>query len=131
MLGGVSVYQILILLALCGIPLMYFIITRGATDDIQRPLRFFHWSFWIAVVADVLFIFLSISAANPDSVGASLGLALVSSWSYLIALGVVASRTGRSWILWVGLTFITSVFGMVVSYAMMSGRAESGPKELT
>jgi hypothetical protein len=129
-MGGVSIWQLVILLLIFGGPIaMYFVISSGPKDDIRRPLKFFHGSFWIAVVGTVVFFVVGAAVDDFDTVAAELGLLalvlIVAGWSYLVALGVLASRTGRSWILWAGLTLLTSPLGTIVSYLMMSSRAKS------
>jgi len=127
---GVSFWQVAILVVLFGVPVaMYFVISGGPKDDIRKPLTFFHWSFWVSVAAVVLLVVVALVADDPDA-PAPILLALfivlsVAGWSYLIALGILASRTGRSWILWAGITFLTSPFGTIVSYIAMSTRTKS------
>jgi hypothetical protein len=122
-----SIWQLLIILLLVGAPVaMYFIISGGPRGEIQRPLKFLHGSFWSYVVAGVLLVASALAVDDTDSIGgvlASLFVVLnVASWSFLISLGVLASRTGRSWILWAGLTFITGPLGTILSYFAMSNR---------
>jgi hypothetical protein len=78
------------------------------------------------VVAGVLLVASALAVDDADSIGGvltSLFVVLnVASWSFLISLGVLASRTGRSWILWAGLTFITGPLGTILSYFAMSNR---------
>jgi hypothetical protein len=43
-------------------------------------------------------------------------LFVIGGFAYLIALGLLAHRSGHSWIVWVGLTLITSPLGILFSY---------------
>ena len=61
---------------------------------------------------------------EPGETVAFLGVALLlaSCVTYLVCLGMVAARTGRSVIIWVGLTFLTSPFGYLAAYPMMRSK---------
>lgn len=130
---GLSIWHVLILLLIIGSPVvMYFIISRGDKGDIKKPLKFFHRSFWIWLVGAIVFFIAGAAGAidsNSDAVVVGLGLlvlvVIVAGWSYLVALGVLASRTGANGVLWAVLTWITGPFGVVVSYLMMRSRAKT------
>ena len=49
-------------------------------------------------------------------------LLVVSSIAYYISLGILAKRSGRSWIVWVGLTILINPIGWIVAYFMMRKR---------
>ena len=50
---------------------------------------------------------------------------------YLICLGNVASRTGRSAITWVGLTFLLSPVSYFFAYPMLKSRVDKETKQLS
>jgi hypothetical protein len=132
-MAGLSIWHLLIILLIIGSPVvMYFIISRGEKGNIKRPLDFFHRSFWTWLVGLIAFFVAGAAGAidsSSDAVVVGLGLlalvVIVAGWSYLVALGILASRTGGSGFLWAVLAFITSPFGPVVSYLMMRSRAKS------
>ena len=58
----------------------------------------------------------------------SVALLVVSGILYLICLGMLAVRTGRSMITWVGLTIILSPFSYLFAYPMLRGRVQNDAK---
>jgi hypothetical protein len=44
--------------------------------------------------------------------------------AFYIALGMLAARLGKSWILWVGLTIITKPIGSIIAYFLMRQRVK-------
>jgi hypothetical protein len=67
--------------------------------------------------------------SNSDAAVVGLGLlalvVIVAGWSYIVALGVLASRTGANGFLCAALTWITGPFGAIASYFMMRSRAKA------
>ena len=125
-MGSFSIWHWLILLVLFGSPFaMYFVIASGSRTELQRQRAFLHGSFVAWIVGFVVLIASTLSGEGSDSSLIALGAAVlviaVSGWSYLISLGLLAKRTGRSWMLWSGLAFITSPIGILVSYPLMIG----------
>ena len=128
-----SIWQLLIILLIVGSPVvMYFIISHGDKGDIKKPLNFFHRSFWIWLVGGIVFVVAGAAGAidsNSDAVALGVGLlvlvVIVAGWSYIVALGVLASRTGANGFLWSALTWITGPFGVIASYIMMRSRSKS------
>ena len=128
-----SVWQLLIILLIIGSPVvMYSIISRGGKTDIKRPLKFFHRSFWIWLVGAIVFVVAGAAGAidsTSDAVVLGVGLlvltVIVAGWSYIVALGVLASRTGANGFVWAGVAWITGPIGAIVSYFLMRSRARS------
>lgn len=57
---------------------------------------------------------------------------LVSGFAFWISLGMLAAKTGRSGVVWVGLSFITAPIGSIIAYSRMLNivkglREETGP----
>jgi hypothetical protein len=100
--------------------------------DLVRPLRFLHWGFWgcmlsfaLAMGIDQLF-----AASDTGSLPRIATAVLVAAFCvfacfYWAALGVLAHRTGRSWLLWVGVGLVTLALGFIVSYALMASRVRT------
>jgi hypothetical protein len=128
----VSIWHLLIILLIIGSPVvMYFIISRGDKGDVKKPLKFFHRSFWIWLVGVIVFVGAGAAGAldsTSDGVVVGVGLlalvVIVAGWSYIVAVGVLASRTGANGFLWAALTWITGPFGVIASYFMMRSRAK-------
>ena len=125
-MGSLSIWHLLILLVLFGSPFaLYFVIASGSRSDLRRPSTFLHASFIAWSLAIVAAIVATVLLTDPDAESLVVGILViafaVAGWAYLMALAILASRTGRSGILWAGLAFITSPIGVVVSYPMMIG----------
>jgi hypothetical protein len=91
-------------------------------------MRALTYSFWTFVAGWILLF----PFASPELeerfwwiATAGIVLLLLGGWSDLVTLGIVAHRAGKSWIVWIGLTMITSPFGFLVSYAMALKRLTS------
>lgn len=90
--------------------------------DTQRLMQYLTWSFVTGVSG---FVALMVFGVVAPSKGLSpleivCVLAMVSaSIPFYICLGTLAKRMGRSWITWVGLTFITKPIGPFVAYFKM------------
>ena len=90
--------------------------------DNNRLMQYLTWSF-IAGVSG----FVALMVAGTVSLEEGMSpfiiicvLAMVSaSFPFYICLGILAKRMGRSWITWVGLTFITKPIGPLVAYFKM------------
>ncbi len=52
-------------------------------------------------------------------------LMVAGAWTWYIALGVIASRLGRRWLVWTGLSFITAPIGPFIAYPLMLGHIKS------
>ena len=120
-MGGISFWQLVIVGVVVAIPIASVIFVRkGNKTDTARPYRLLNLSFILNVA---LFpIFLISGQLGLDFLLVQLVCSLVG-WAafcvYLASLGVLASRLGRSPLVWVGLTFITSPFGFIISFFMM------------
>jgi hypothetical protein len=98
--------------------------------DLARPLRFLHWGFWgcilsfaLAMGADPFFAASGAEASLPSAVtNVLLAVFAVFACFYWVALGVLAHRTGRNWILWIVLGLATLALGFIVSYILMVSR---------
>ena len=134
---SISLVQLALLLIAIGVlALSIRIVRSGPTDDLARPLRFLHWGFWGCVLsftgaigADQL-LAASDTGAFLQSVVTDVLLAAfcVFACFYWTALGVLAHRVGRSWVVWVVAGLATLALGFIVSYILMAGHVR---KKLT
>ena len=46
-------------------------------------------------------------------------LMVVAGWAWYITLGIIAHRLGRRWLVWTGLSFITTPIGPLIVYPLM------------
>ena len=96
--------------------------------DLARPLRFLHWGFWGCVLSFALAMGVDpLFAANGASLRSAVTGILLAAFAvfacfYWAALGVLAHRTGRNWIIWIVVGLATLALGFVVSYLMMASR---------
>ncbi len=134
----ISLLQLALLPIAIGVLLLGVLIVRRSPEgDLARPLKFLHWGFWGSVFSSALPIgvdWLFATDAGPflPSVVSYLFMAVfyVFACFYWAALGVLAQRTGRSWVLWVVAGLATLAVGFFVSYLLMTSRARrelSGP----
>ena len=125
-----SLLQLALLPIAIGVLLLsILIIRRSPNDDLARPLKFLHWGFWGCVLSSTLPIgvdWLFATDAGPflPSVVSYFFIAVfyVFACCYWAALGVLAQRTGRSWVLWVVAGLATLALGFFVSYVLMVSR---------
>lgn len=126
--------QLFFVVVLIGGPILSIRIVRsGAKEDLGRPLTFLSWSFWGAIFSFAL----AMGAATLFETSAGTGLMpVVVANSLLIAfylfacvywtsLGVLAHRTGRSWILWIAAGLATLALGFVATYILMRSRVRA------
>jgi len=95
---------------------------------VTRLLRqMFTWSIVGVVVPIVAIIVLANFASVQESVLPLLlsFLCIASGITWSVTLGMIASRLGRSWVVWVGLSMITSPVGFVLASALMTGHIET------
>lgn len=95
----------------------------------MKALTICFTSFWILFV-----ILLMLETFIPDSqsnalvdIGAVILLIglIVFSFGFYINLGMLAKNLGKSWITWVGLSFIFKPFGGIISYSLMRTRVRN------
>ena len=102
----------------------------SSVPNLARPLRTLHVGFWGAIVSFGLAMgaepALGASAATPFVANALLMAFIVLAFLYWTALGVLAHRTGRNWIVWVVAGLATLAIGFIVTYALMVSRVRSG-----
>src|SRR5688572_1869624 len=125
--------QLFFVVVLIGGPILSIRIVRsGAKEDLARPLTFLSWSFWgaifsfaLAMGAATLFE-TSAGSLMPGVVANSLLIAFyLSACVYWTSLGVLAHRTGRSWILWIAAGLATLALGFVATYILMRSRVRA------
>jgi hypothetical protein len=98
---------------------------------ITGPLLYaFHLTFLTVIVGFVGFVVAVLAApthqpVHPGITLVLVGLATVAGWTWVVLLGVIAHRLGRSWVIWVGLSIITSPVGPLVAYVLMLGHISS------
>ena len=135
-MGGISIWQVAILLLMLGTPvLMYFVVSGRDKTSIRRPRAYLQWSFWLYVTAIVAIVVAAVGFAvygalsgaemeAPTLLIAPIGFTFfLSGMTFLVSLGLLASRTGRSVVVWVGLTIIGGPIGVLVSFILMLDRA--------
>ena len=132
-----SLVQLALLLIAIGVlALSIRVVRSSATDDLARPLRFLDWGFWgcnlsfvLAIGVDPLFAASDAGAFLPSVViNVLLAAFYVFACFYWTALGVLAHRTGRSWVIWVVAGLATLALGFIASYILMASRVR---KKLT
>jgi len=82
--------------------------------NLEKPLKNLTFSLITSILSMVLLI-IFIEASNV-LVFTLLIVMLLTSLLFYINLGILAKKMGRSWIVWVGLTFITKPIGPIVSF---------------
>ena len=104
---------------------------QGASMDTQRLDRLLTAltvSFLVELATTVLFVVL-VSASSSEPFSPILAVCLlgmvVAGLAFYILLGSLASRMGKSWIVWVGLTIITKPIGSFVAYFMIRQRVKT------
>ncbi len=85
--------------------------------------KVFYLTYPLAILCVVVMILLETSS-NAGTELSSLSIALVPlmvvfGWAWIISLGIVTSRLGKSWILWCGLSIIFSPISPLIIYFMM------------
>jgi hypothetical protein len=116
-----SLVQLALLLIAIGVlALSIRVVRSSATDDLARPLRFLDWGFWGCNLSFVLLPSVVINVL--------LAAFYVFACFYWTALGVLAHRTGRSWVIWVVAGLATLALGFIASYILMASRVR---KKLT
>jgi hypothetical protein len=97
--------------------------------DLARPLRFLHWGFWGCMLSFALAMGIDQVIAESDTgslpriaTAVLLAAFCVCACFYWTALGVLAHRSGRNWVLWVVLGLATLAIGFIVSYILMASR---------
>jgi hypothetical protein len=100
--------------------------------DLARPLRFLHGGFWGCILSFALAmgideLFASSDTGSLPSIATVVLLAAfcVFAGVYWTALGVLAHRIGRSWILWVVVGLATLAIGFIVTYVLMASRVRA------
>ncbi len=98
-------------------------------NDLPRPLTFLHCGFWGSIVTFGLAVgadppFATSDAPVLPSAVANILVALFCMFAFIywVALGVLAQRTGRNWVLWVALGLVTLAIGFIGSYILMATR---------
>jgi hypothetical protein len=94
-------------------------------------LRFLHWGFWGCLLSFALAMgvdqFAATDTGSLPSVATYILLAAFCLFAgfYWTALGVLAHRSGRSWILWVVVGLATLAIGFIVTYILMASRVRT------
>lgn len=97
--------------------------------NVAQPLKRLHVGFWGSIVSFGLAMgvepALGASAAAPFVTNALLAAFVALALLYWTALGVLAHRTGRNWIVWVVAGLATLAIGFIVTYGLMVSRVRS------
>lgn len=131
-----------VLVVLVGGPVLSIRTVRsGPTTDLARPLKVLHWGFWGAIVAFALAMGAGrlFSASGAASVPAEVVYDVLATAFYVCAcfywtaVGVLAHRLQRSWILWVAVGLATLAIGFFATYILLviRMRNELAPRETT
>ena len=92
-------------------------------DKLTRPKQVLVWSFVVSLAATAGFFYMTSNTNFEEApIEPFLGLVLVmcaAGLAFYISLGVLASRLGRSPIVWVGLAFIFGPFGAIGTFVAM------------
>ena len=124
----------LLLVALIGVPVLAIRIVRsGPTDDLARPLKFLHWGFWGAILGFALAMGADSLVTADDAASVLPGVATsvlaaafyVCACFYWTAVGVLARRLQRNWILWVVVGLATLALGFFATYVLMAIRVRN------
>lgn len=102
---------------------------------IDGPMKWLGIAFASYLVGwGVLFAFVAMDIQEPAAsvcvVAGAIGI-FGGGLLYLITLGQVAARTGRSVITWVGLTMLLSPFSYLFAYPMLKSKVERPPQSAT
>ena len=94
-------------------------------ENFSAPVKYLTGSFWVYLGCLVLLYI--VFAHQPKELADVFieGLAAVLACSALVfyvSLGVLASRMGKSWVIWVSGTFLTTPVGIIFSYWGMKNR---------
>jgi predicted branched-subunit amino acid permease len=103
--------------------------------QVTRPLYLsFVWSFSVSVAC---FVGLIILGAVAQHEGVSpvevllVVLMIIAGPVWYVSLGMLAHRLGRRWLVWVGLSFITSPIGPLVIFPLMLGHVKAARKAIS
>jgi hypothetical protein len=131
---SLSLYQVVVVAVLIAGPLLSIRAVRsGAKDDLARPFRFLNLGFWGAVLsfalamgAGALFERRGATGLLPLFITNSLLLVFYAfACAYWTSLGVLAHRTGRSWVVWVVAGLATLALGFVATYIVIGNDVRS------
>ena len=103
-------------------------------NPIAGPMKWLTISFVGTLVGVVILYVVAFSFPSESDTGMTLLMLVfvvltVTSWTFLICLGKIAKRTGRSWIVWCGLVFITSPIGWLVAYPLIRSKVQNDAKK--
>lgn len=90
---------------------------------LAEPFRLLTWSLALCLVG-VLTLYSALDGPKALMI-AGFCVWIVSGFAFYLALGVLASRLGRSWIVWVGMSMITNPIGPIVAYVRMRQLVEN------
>lgn len=97
-------------------------ITRTLTSS-------FVWSFTVSIAGFVGLMILGVIEQKHDGISPVamllVILMVVAGSVWYISLGTLANRLGRRWLVWVGLSFITSPIGPLVIFPLMLGHIKA------
>jgi len=95
--------------------------------------KVFYFTYPLSMLCTVPIIFIpAFSDPGTKPGGLALAIAVVSfilmfvaGWAWLISLGIIASRLGKSWISWCGLSVIFSPISPIIIYFLMIGNIKT------
>ena len=84
--------------------------------------RTYTWSLIISLLSFFVSIYIYATENEITDVSALLlVLGLIFQWIWVISLGMCASRLGRRWLVWVGLTILLGPLSLLVVFPLMHG----------
>jgi len=93
-------------------------LSRASRQSLRRLLHVTTLSY-AAVVATFFFLALAPSLTDPLKPFGALAIVAVGMTAFCVSLGKLATRLGRSWIVWVGLSLLTKPIGPIVACVRM------------
>ena len=89
----------------------------------------FIWSFIISVGCFVGMVVIGATTSRQPGITPAEGLLLLlmvaAGLGWYITLGMIASRLGRRWLVWTGVSFITAPIGPLVVFPLMLGHIKA------
>jgi hypothetical protein len=87
---------------------------------------------WLGAFLGIIAISLGVPKSQffDALVFALLVILIVAGPVWIISLGMIAHRLGRRWLVWVGLSIITSPFGPLFIYLVMRGHINAARKSM-
>ena len=86
--------------------------------------KVFYLTYPLTILCIVAIFWLAPSSSGGSDIAFVLLMA-VFGWAWIVSLGIVASRLGKSWIVWCGISIVFSPISPLIIYFMMIGNIKS------